>query len=43
MRAKLHWDDQITLQPGDAVSGSGMLLFLDAPQTLTLKDILTSW
>ena len=38
---KLHWDDKITLQPGDAVSGSGLLLFLDAPQTLTVKDILT--
>jgi beta-lactamase class A len=36
-----HWDDKITLQPGDAVSGSGILLFLDAPQTLTLKDVLT--
>jgi len=36
-----HWDDKITLQPGDAVSGSGVLLFLDAPQTLTLKDVLT--
>jgi beta-lactamase class A len=38
---KAHWDDKITLEPGDAVSGSGLLLFLDAPQTLTLKDILT--
>lgn len=38
---KAHWDDKITLQPGDAVGGSGLLLFLDAPQTLTLKDILT--
>ena len=38
---KLHWDDKITLAPGDAVSGSGLLLFLDAPQTLTLKDVLT--
>jgi beta-lactamase class A len=27
--------------PGDAVSGSGLLLFLGTPQTLTLKDILT--
>jgi beta-lactamase class A len=36
-----HWDDKITLEPGDAVSGSGLLLFLDTPQTLTLKDILT--
>lgn len=38
---KAHWDDKITLAPGDAVSGSGLLLFLDAPQTLTLKDVLT--
>lgn len=38
---KAHWDDKITLQPGDGVSGSGILLFFDAPQTLTLKDILT--
>jgi beta-lactamase class A len=38
---KARWDDKITLQPGDAVSGSGILLFLDAPQTLTLKDVLT--
>ena len=38
---KAHWDDKITLQPGDAVSGAGLLLFLDTPQTLTLKDILT--
>jgi beta-lactamase class A len=38
---KARWDDKITLEPGDAVSGSGLLLFLDTPQTLTLKDILT--
>jgi beta-lactamase class A len=38
---KAHWDDKITLQPGDGVSGSGLLLFLDTPQTLTLKDVLT--
>jgi len=38
---KAHWDDKITLAPGDGVSGSGILLFLDAPQTLTLKDVLT--
>jgi beta-lactamase class A len=38
---KAHWDDKITLQPGDAVSGSGLLLFLDTPHTLTLKDVLT--
>jgi len=38
---KAHWDDKMTLAPGDAVSGSGLLLFLDTPQTLTLKDVLT--
>ena len=38
---KAHWDDRITLATGDAVSGSGLLLFLDAPQVLTLKDVLT--
>ena len=38
---KLHWDDKIMLEPGDAVNGSGLLLFFDAPQTLTLKDVLT--
>lgn len=38
---KAHWDDKITLQPGDAVTGSGVLMFFDAPLTLTLKDVLT--
>lgn len=38
---KVNWDDKITLKPGDAVSGSGLLLFMDAPMTLTLKDVLT--
>jgi beta-lactamase class A len=38
---KAHWDDRIVLQPGDAVSGSGVLLFLDAPHALTFKDDLT--
>jgi beta-lactamase class A len=38
---KAHWDDKITLMPGDGVSGSGLLLFLDTPLTLTLKDVLT--
>jgi len=36
-----HWDDKMILAPGDAVSGSGLLLFLDTPHTLTLKDVLT--
>ena len=38
---KAHWEDKITLEPGDAVSGSGLLLFLDTPLALTLKDVLT--
>ena len=38
---KAHWDDTLTLAPGDAVSGSGILLFFDAPQALTLRDVLT--
>lgn len=38
---KAHWDDTIALQPGDAVNGSGILLFFDAPLALTLKDVLT--
>lgn len=38
---KAHWEDKITLQSGDAVSGSGVLLFFDAPLTMTLKDVLS--
>jgi len=38
---KAHWDDTMTLAAGDAVPGSGLLLFLDTPLTLTLKDVLT--
>lgn len=38
---KARWSDPVVLAPGDAVSGSGILLFFDAPQTLTLKDVLT--
>ena len=38
---KAYWGDKITLAPGDGVSGSGLLLFLDTPLTLTLKDVLT--
>jgi beta-lactamase class A len=38
-RAK--WDEKITLYPGEAVPGSGMLLFFDTPLTITLKDALT--
>jgi beta-lactamase class A len=38
---KAHWDERITLKPGEAVGGSGMLHFFDPPMTLTLKDVLT--
>jgi beta-lactamase class A len=38
---KARWDEKITLQKGDGVSGSGVLTFLDAPLTVTLKDVLT--
>ena len=38
---KASWDEKLTLAKGDAVSGSGILLFFDAPLTLTLKDVLT--
>ena len=38
---KVRWSDPISLAPGDSVSGSGLLVFLDAPLTLTLKDVLT--
>lgn len=38
-RAK--WDERITLKPGEAVGGSGMLHFFDAPLTMSLKDVLT--
>jgi beta-lactamase class A len=38
---KVHFEDKITVQPGDAVSGSGVLLFFDTPLTLTFKDVLT--
>jgi beta-lactamase class A len=38
---KAKWDEKITLHPGEAVPGSGMLLFFDTPLTITLKDALT--
>ena len=38
---KARWDEPITLHPHEAVPGSGILTFLDAPVTLTLKDVLT--
>jgi beta-lactamase class A len=38
---KARWDEPITLHPGEAVNGSGLLTFFDTPMTLTLKDVLT--
>jgi beta-lactamase class A len=35
------WDEKITLPPGEAVGGSGVLHFFDTPLTLTLKDVAT--
>jgi beta-lactamase class A len=36
-----HFDDRLMLHHEDQVPGSGVLLFLDTPHTLTLKDALT--
>src|SRR5262249_45418611 len=38
---KAHWDEKVTLAKGDAVSGSGVLMFFDAPLSMTLKDVLS--
>jgi beta-lactamase class A len=38
---KAKWDEKLTLAKGEAVSGSGVLMFFDAPTQLTLKDVLT--
>jgi beta-lactamase class A len=38
---RARWDEPIVLHPHEAVAGSGLLTFLDAPVTLTLKDVLT--
>ena len=38
---KASWDEKLTLKPGEAVGGSGMLHFFDPPMTVTLKDVLT--
>ncbi len=38
---KARWEERLTLKNGDAVSGSGVLMFLDTPVTLTMKDVLT--
>ncbi len=38
---KIHFEDKITLTKAEQVQGSGVLLFLDTPVTLTFKDVLT--
>jgi beta-lactamase class A len=38
---KVAWSDKITLGKGEAVNGSGILTFFDAPLNLTFKDVLT--
>lgn len=38
---KVHFEDRITLQHSDQVSGSGILTFFDTPQEITFKDSLT--
>ena len=38
---RAHFDDRLTLRKEDQVPGSGVLLFLDTPHSLTLKDALT--
>jgi len=38
---KAHFSDKVTLTKGNQVSGSGVLMFFDVPQALTLKDVLT--
>ncbi|MEK6397277.1 MAG: serine hydrolase, partial [Terriglobus sp.] len=35
------WDDKMTLKPGEAVGGSGVLHFFDTPLTISLKDVAT--
>ena len=37
----VHWEDRIEVRAADRVPGSGVLHLLDAPKTLTLKDVLT--
>jgi beta-lactamase class A len=38
---KAHFDDKLMLTKANQVEGSGVLMFFDVPQTLTLKDVLT--
>jgi beta-lactamase class A len=40
-QGKVHWGDQIAINKPDQAPGSGVLLFLDTPLPLTLKDVLT--
>lgn len=38
---RVHFDDRLAVRREDQVSGSGVLLFFDAPITITFKDALT--
>ena len=38
---RVHFDDRLAVRREDQVSGSGVLLFFDAPMTITFKDALT--
>lgn len=38
---KARFSDKVVLTKKNQVAGSGVLMFFDAPQTLTLKDVLT--
>lgn len=38
---KAHFEDKLVLTKENQVEGSGVLMFFDVPQTLTLKDVLT--
>jgi beta-lactamase class A len=38
---RVHFDDRLSVQHGDQVQGSGVLLFFDTPMTITFKDALT--
>ena len=38
---RAHFDDRLTVRKEDQVPGSGVLLFLDPPATITFKDALT--
>lgn len=38
---KARFDDKLTLTKSNQVQGSGVLMFFDVPQSLTLKDVLT--